>query len=57
MIRIEHVDASQVNPERNEGDVAPATVLILNRRHTFKDRRPCTTACPGCWAMGTRKFE
>jgi hypothetical protein len=34
MIRIEHVDASQVNPEINGGDVGPAKVLILNRRQS-----------------------
>ena len=28
-----------------------------HRRHTFRDRRPSTTACPGCWAMGTRKLK
>jgi hypothetical protein len=28
--------------------------LPYARRHTFRDRRPCTTACPGCWGMGTQ---
>jgi hypothetical protein len=27
------------------------------RRHPFRDRRPCTTACPGCWVMGTHKLK
>jgi hypothetical protein len=28
--------------------------LVAN---TFRDRRPCTTACPGCWAMGDTYIE
>ncbi len=31
--------------------------IALQRRHTFRDRRPCTTVCPGCWAMGTHKLK
>ncbi len=27
------------------------------QRHTFRDRRPCTTDCPGCWSMETHKLK
>ncbi len=29
----------------------------LYRRHMLRDRRPCTTACPDCWPMGTHKVK
>ncbi len=28
-----------------------------DRRHRFRDRRPRTTACPGCWVMETHKLK
>jgi hypothetical protein len=43
----------------------PEGVAVLTRvlrylrpdTHTLRDRRPCTTACPACWAMGTNKLK
>jgi len=28
-----------------------------NQRHIIRYRRPGTTVCPGCWAMGTHKVK
>ncbi len=28
-----------------------------NQRHILRDRRPGTTACLSCWAMGTHKVK
>ncbi len=30
----------------------PLSCQYSDRRHTFRDRRPCTTACSGCRAKG-----
>ncbi|MFN9899244.1 MAG: hypothetical protein ACK55Z_10725, partial [bacterium] len=27
------------------------------QRHTVRDRRPSTAACPACWAIGTKKLK
>jgi hypothetical protein len=37
--------------------LCPTIVRMRDRRHTFRDRRPCTTACPGCWATETHKLK
>jgi hypothetical protein len=29
----------------------------VRQRHTVRDRRPCTTAWPACWAMGTNELK
>ncbi len=31
--------------------------LIPDQRHTLRDRRPSTAACPACWAMGDKRIE
>jgi hypothetical protein len=33
------------------------TNFLVLGRYTFRDRRPCTTACPGCWPMGTKELK
>jgi hypothetical protein len=32
-------------------------IEVCDQRHTLKDRRPSTTACPTCWTMGTKELK
>ncbi len=34
-----------------------ANFFLGGQRLTFRDRCPCTTACPGRWAMGTHRVQ
>jgi hypothetical protein len=34
-----------------------ACFFISHQRHTLRDRRSGTTACPACWAMGTNDLK
>jgi hypothetical protein len=35
----------------------PNVCYLPFQRHTLRDRRHCTTACPTCWAMGTNELK
>jgi hypothetical protein len=44
----------------NRGTLTARTILsrlLSSGDTTFRDRRPCTTACPGFWAMGTHNLK
>ncbi len=35
----------------------PHCIYRLNQRHSLRDRRPSTTACPACWAKETNELK